>query len=127
MLASHVDLAMAVLGIFARLAITCIGIAQQLRPMFMLAHLPGRHRSQTIAVWATWLHAACSRAVSRTDSRQPSGAVRASSAPGSARISSWFGPISGAIATRRFCTSSSWRPPQGDPLPLAAWRSPERS
>jgi len=54
----HVDLAMGVLGLFAWLGVTYIGVAQKLWPMFMLAHLPGRHRAGTVAVWATWLGAA---------------------------------------------------------------------
>ena len=57
-LSGRVDLAMGVLGMFAWLGVTYIGVAQKLWPMFMLAHLPGRHRSGTVAVWATWLGAA---------------------------------------------------------------------
>ena len=57
-LSAHVDLAMGVLGVFAWLGVTYIGVAQKLWPMFMLAHLPGRHRSGTVAVWVTWLGAA---------------------------------------------------------------------
>ena len=57
-LSAHVDLAMGVLGLFAWLGVTYIGVAQKLWPMFMLAHLPGRHRTGTVAVWATWLGAA---------------------------------------------------------------------
>ncbi len=57
-LSAHVDLAMGVLGLFAWLGVTYIGVAQKLWPMFMLAHLSGRHRSGTVAVWATWLGAA---------------------------------------------------------------------
>ncbi len=57
-LSAHVDLAMGVLGVFAWLGVTYIGVAQKLWPMFMLAHLPGRHRAGTVAVWATWLGAA---------------------------------------------------------------------
>jgi len=57
-LSAHVDLAMGVLGLFAWLGVTYIGVAQKLWPMFMLAHLPGRHRAGTVAVWATWLGAA---------------------------------------------------------------------
>ena len=55
---ARVDLAMGVLGLFAWLGVTYIGVAQKLWPMFMLAHVPGRHRSGTVAVWATWLGAA---------------------------------------------------------------------
>ena len=54
----HVDLAMGVLGLFAWLGITYIGVAEKLWPMFMLAHLPGPHRSGRAAVWGTWLGAA---------------------------------------------------------------------
>ena len=57
-LSPHVDLAMGVLGLFAWLGVTYIGVAQKLWPMFMLAHLSGRHRAGTVAVWATWLGAA---------------------------------------------------------------------
>ena len=57
-LSAHVDLAMGVLGLFAWLGVTYIGVAQKLWPMFMLAHVPGRRRSGTLAVWATWLGAA---------------------------------------------------------------------
>ena len=57
-LSAHVDLAMGVLGLFAWLGVTYIGVAQKLWPIFMLAHLPGRHRAGTVAVWATWLGAA---------------------------------------------------------------------
>ena len=57
-LSAHVDLAMGVLGLFAWLGVTYIGVAQKLWPMFMLAHLPGGHRAGTVAVWATWLGAA---------------------------------------------------------------------
>ncbi len=56
-LSAHVDLAMGVLGLFAWLGVTYIGVAQKLWPMFMLAHLPGQHRSGTVSVWATWLGA----------------------------------------------------------------------
>jgi hypothetical protein len=57
-LSAHVDLAMGVLGLFAWLGVTYIGVAQKLWPMFMLAHLPGQRRVGTVAVWATWLGAA---------------------------------------------------------------------
>ena len=57
-LSGHVDLAMGVLGLFAWLGVTYIGVAQKLWPMFMLAHLPATNRSATVAVWGTWLGAA---------------------------------------------------------------------
>ena len=57
-LSGHVDLAMGVLGLFAWLGVTYIGVAQKLWPMFMLAHLSGGHRAATVSVWATWLGAA---------------------------------------------------------------------
>ena len=57
-LSAHVDLAMGVIGLFAWLGVTYIGVAQKLWPMFMLAHVPGRHRAGTVAVWATWLGSA---------------------------------------------------------------------
>lgn len=50
-LAGHVDLAMGVLGLFGWLGITYIGVAEKLWPMFMLAHVPGRHLSGRLAVW----------------------------------------------------------------------------
>ena len=56
-LSPHVDLAMGVLGLFAWLGVTYIGVAQKLWPMFMLAHLSGKHRAGTVAVWATWMGA----------------------------------------------------------------------
>ncbi len=49
---------MGVLGLFAWLGVTYIGVAQKLWPMFMLAHLSGKHRAGTVAVWATWMGAA---------------------------------------------------------------------
>lgn len=57
-LGDRVDLAMAVLGLFAWLGITYIGVAEKLWPMFMLSHVPGTHRSGRAAVWASWLGAA---------------------------------------------------------------------
>ncbi|MGH9092581.1 MAG: hypothetical protein ACRDZR_14580 [Acidimicrobiales bacterium] len=51
-LSGHVDLAMGVIGMFGWLGVTYVGVAEKLWPMFMLAHLPGRHRSGTVAVWA---------------------------------------------------------------------------
>lgn len=49
-LAGHVDLAMGVLGLFGWLGVTYIGVAEKLWPMFMLAHVPGRHLAGTWAV-----------------------------------------------------------------------------
>lgn len=57
-LSAHVDLAMGVLGLFAWLGVTYIGVAQKLWPMFMLAHVSDRRHLGTVAVWATWLGAA---------------------------------------------------------------------
>ena len=57
-LSAHVDLAMGVLGLFAWLGVTYLGVAQKLWPMFMLAHVPGRHHAGRVAVWATFLGAA---------------------------------------------------------------------
>ncbi len=57
-LSGHVDLAMGVLGLFAWLGVTYMGVGQKLWPMFMLAHLPSGRRSGTVAIWATWLGAA---------------------------------------------------------------------
>lgn len=50
-LSGHVVLAMGVIGLFGWLGITYIGVAEKLWPMFMLAHLPGRHRAGRLAVW----------------------------------------------------------------------------
>ncbi len=50
-LSGHVDLAMGVLGLFGWLGLTYVGVAEKLWPMFLLAHLPGRHRSGRVAVW----------------------------------------------------------------------------
>ncbi len=50
-LSGHVDLAMGVLGMFGWLGLTYVGVAEKLWPMFLLAHLPGRHRSGRVAVW----------------------------------------------------------------------------
>ncbi len=57
-LSPHVDLAMGVLGLFAWLGVTYVGVAQKLWPMFMLAHRRGGHRTGQVAVWGTWLGAA---------------------------------------------------------------------
>lgn len=51
-LSPHVDVSMAVLGLFGWLGTTYVGVAEKLWPMFMLAHLPGRHRAGLIASWA---------------------------------------------------------------------------
>jgi hypothetical protein len=57
-LSAHVDSAMGVLGLFAWLGVTYISVSQKLWPMFMLAHVPGQHRSGRVEVWATWFGAA---------------------------------------------------------------------
>ena len=51
-LAGHVEIAMAVIGLFGWLGIAYVGIAEKLWSMFMLAHIPGVHRAGLIAVWA---------------------------------------------------------------------------
>ncbi|MGH9169543.1 MAG: hypothetical protein ACRD0Z_01495 [Acidimicrobiales bacterium] len=51
-LSPHVDLAMAVTGMFGWLGVTYVGVAEKLWPMFMLAHLPAGHRAGRLAVWA---------------------------------------------------------------------------
>ncbi len=43
-LTGHADVAMGVLGLFAWLGMTYVGVAEKLWPMFMLAHVPGRRR-----------------------------------------------------------------------------------
>ncbi len=50
-LSGHVDLAMGVVGLFGWLGMTYVGVAEKLWPMFMLSHLPDRHRSGRLAVW----------------------------------------------------------------------------
>ncbi len=50
-LSGHVDLAMGVIGMFGWLGITYVGVAEKLWPMFMLAHLPVRRHSGSVAVW----------------------------------------------------------------------------
>ena len=50
-LSGHVDLAMGVVGLFGWLGMTYVGVAEKLWPMFMLSHLPGHHRSGSLAVW----------------------------------------------------------------------------
>lgn len=49
---AHVVLAHAVVGLFAWLGLAYVSVAEKLWPMFLLAHVPGRHRSSWIAVWA---------------------------------------------------------------------------
>ncbi|MGH8989709.1 MAG: hypothetical protein ACRDXC_14130 [Acidimicrobiales bacterium] len=50
-LSGHVDLGMGVLGLFGWLGMTYVGVAEKLWPMFMLAHVPGRHLPGRLAVW----------------------------------------------------------------------------
>ncbi|MGH9107756.1 MAG: hypothetical protein ACRDZX_18375 [Acidimicrobiales bacterium] len=52
-LAGHTVLAHALVGVFFWLGLVYISVAEKLQPMFMLAHLPGRHRSGAVAVWTT--------------------------------------------------------------------------
>lgn len=49
----HTVLAHAVIGLFFWVGLVYISVAEKLWPMFLLAHLPGRHYSGTVAVWAT--------------------------------------------------------------------------
>ena len=49
-LSGHVDVAMGVLGLFGWLGITYVGVAEKLWPMFMLAHVPGRHLARRLGV-----------------------------------------------------------------------------
>ena len=49
---AHVVLAHVVVGLFAWLGLTYVSVAEKLWPMFLLAHVPGRHRSSWLAVWA---------------------------------------------------------------------------
>jgi nitrite reductase (NO-forming) len=51
-LAGHVVLAHAVIGLFAWLGLTYVSVAGKLWPMFFLSHVPGRHRAAWVAVWA---------------------------------------------------------------------------
>ena len=52
-LSGHVVLAHAVVGLFFWVGLVYISVAEKLWPMFLLAHLPGRHHSGMVAVWAT--------------------------------------------------------------------------
>lgn len=52
-LSGHVVLAHAVLGVFFWVGLAYIAVAEKLWPMFLLAHIPGKHRSGTVAIWAT--------------------------------------------------------------------------
>ncbi|MGH9095640.1 MAG: hypothetical protein ACRDXE_10805 [Acidimicrobiales bacterium] len=52
-LSGHVVLAHAVIGLFFWVGMVYIAVAEKLWPMFLLAHLPGRHYSGMVAVWAT--------------------------------------------------------------------------
>ena len=47
----HVEVTMAVVGLFGWLGITYVAVAEKLWPMFFLAHVPGRHLAGRIAVW----------------------------------------------------------------------------
>jgi hypothetical protein len=47
----HVDLAMAVTGLFGWLGLTYIAVSQKLWPMFFLAHVPGKHIAGTVAIY----------------------------------------------------------------------------
>lgn len=51
-IAGHVDVAMAVIGLFGWLGVTYVAVAEKLWPMFLLAHVPGHHVSGRTAVWA---------------------------------------------------------------------------
>lgn len=50
-LSGHTVLAHAVIGLFAWLGLTYVTVAEKLWPMFLLAHVPGRHRAGQLAVW----------------------------------------------------------------------------
>ncbi len=51
-LSGRIVLAHAVVGIFGWLGLTYISVAEKLWPMFLLSHVPGRHRAGQIAVLA---------------------------------------------------------------------------
>lgn len=51
-LSGHLLLAHAMIGLFAWLGLTYISVAGKLWPMFFLAHVPGRHQADWVAVWA---------------------------------------------------------------------------
>lgn len=57
-LSGHVDLAMGVIGMFAWLGVTYVGVAEKLWPMFMLAHLPPGRRAGKLAAWVIPIGAA---------------------------------------------------------------------
>lgn len=49
-LSGHVVLAHATIGIFAWLGLTYVSVAEKLWPMFLLAHVPGKHRSGVVGI-----------------------------------------------------------------------------
>jgi hypothetical protein len=51
-LSGHVVLAHATVGIFAWLGLSYVSVAEKLWPMFFLAHVPGKRRAGSVAVWA---------------------------------------------------------------------------
>ena len=50
----HVVLAHASVGLLAWLGLTYLSVSEKLWPMFMLSHVPGRHRSGWIAIWSVF-------------------------------------------------------------------------
>ena len=50
----HVVLAHASVGLIAWLGLTYLSVSEKLWPMFMLSHVPGRHASGWVAIWAVF-------------------------------------------------------------------------
>ena len=51
-LSGHVVLAHASVGLLAWLGLAYFSVSEKLWPMFMLAHVPGRHHSTRVGIWA---------------------------------------------------------------------------
>ncbi|MHB1087287.1 MAG: hypothetical protein ACYC19_00835 [Acidimicrobiales bacterium] len=54
-LSGHVVLAHACIGLLAWLGLTYISVSEKLWPMFMLAHVPGRHPSAWLSIWSLFV------------------------------------------------------------------------
>ena len=54
-LSGHVVLAHACIGLLAWLGLTYLSVSEKLWPMFMLAHVPGRHLSAWLSIWSLFV------------------------------------------------------------------------
>ncbi|NNN02197.1 MAG: hypothetical protein HKL86_10240 [Acidimicrobiaceae bacterium] len=54
-LSGHVVLAHASVGLLAWLGLTYFSVSEKLWPMFMLAHVPGRHRNAWLGIWSLFI------------------------------------------------------------------------